>query len=269
MEWSGADNVSIKTEIQSPSYATNTTAMTSMSSGSVEMIEISCQIETMRNKESETEMEEDSESINTVFKEDLTDTSSKHTLSFSPLPTTNDQIPDCHVQVDTNGFTYQVKNDASVEQETSACSSGYGSQITASSCSPSQDYHDSIVPDLEEAQCTNIRKLKDVPEEEETPVDECLMTDLRVFNRSPSLEDNESNDKSDPTTCTSPVIISESLKGLQDPISSMSSNESLSCEKIHFYCHHNTEDGTNRDKLTNVLYVDEKGYIRFICKETS
>uniref|UniRef100_A0A1X7TPE9 Ig-like domain-containing protein n=2 Tax=Amphimedon queenslandica TaxID=400682 RepID=A0A1X7TPE9_AMPQE len=269
MEWSGADNVSIKTEIQSPSYATSTTAMASMSSGSVEMLEISCQIEAMRNKENETEADKDNESINTIFKEDWTDTSSKHTLSFSPLPATNDEIPDCHVQVDTNGFTYQVKNDATVEQETSACSSGYGSQITASSCSPSQDYHDSIVPDLEEAQSTNTKKLKDVPEVDESQVDECFVTDLRSFSRSPSLEDNKSHEQSDPATCSAPVIISESLKGLQDLGSSVSSNESLSREKIHFYCHHETEDGASRDNLTNVLYVDEKGYIRFICKETS
>ena len=278
MQWSGADNVSIKTEIQSPSYATSATAMASMSSGSVETIEISCQIETVRTTEKEKEMEDDSESIDTVFKEDLTDDSSRHTLSFTPLSTPTIS-QDCHVQVDTNGFTYQVRDENSVPQETSACSSGYGSQITTSS-SPSQDYHESIEPDLKDLEAskqgtTSMAQLKEETEEEDETCDEGFVTTLeskesfKRFTSCPSLEDNKNSDFLSDTTHTVPVIVNDSLKNIQESLhssSSLSSNDALSQDKILF-CSHQSD--TNRDNLTNVLYVDEKGYIRFICKETS
>lgn len=242
MKWNADDNVSIKTEIQCPYY--------------YELASPHPDDESNDNSEKCSLDDSHNGSINRILRSQsmtaLPDVklwpSNDQPHHLSPQPNhlhynnndnNSDNINNNHLRVCENGFTFQLDVPPHHE-DTSGCSSGYGSAVSSSL---SQDYHESLEPDLE--------AMKHAAQQDDNPNHQTkrqIMVPplMRRIGSCPNMTQEQQDYFTDITPTTGPS---------DSP--SVSSSETLSWDQLS-----SCKRTSAKDKLPNI-FIDEKGYIRF------
>lgn len=224
IKWNGGDNISIKTEIQCPYYEPlqETADKTNLPPEILFPDVNNSHDNGSQNYNSATLLR--TKSMSSIHYDEKCPPSSEVVFDTHSSQRNNKSYS---LRVGDNGFTFQVDNHT---QDISACSSGYGSEITTSSSTPYQDYHTSLEPDL--AAVEEVKKLDNYS----VSIPRTLMRIESCPSLFPSEEEDTDERNLNETSLTSIPC---------------SSNGTLSYEGVSY---------STGEKFSN---IDEKGYIRF------
>ena len=166
------------------------------------------------------------------------------------------------VRVGRGGFMFQVDVPCP-SRDTSGCSSGYGSDMTALSCIKLNDYHNSLEPDLIEVEQHQLHVVNKMPMTNDLPCHDSCHHSLPRKGSCPNLFPG-----TDEIICHNDTFNDDNFNMGMKSSQSVDSMLSESCNSSGSESSYLNVNKPTNDRLpTNVLYVDEKGYIHFVCNK--